>query len=434
MSHVPITVLGPSRKKLQQEALGESLGKGLANFANNYFANKALDKVLESPDYEKSEPSKRMSSLQRALQPYGETGLGILQQRLGIEQQIIQDKQQKQFDKMNPEVAGLPPEMQKIYLQQKNNQKIVRDLEVRRGLERGSLSAYENDPKMAEQITRPNKEKTPRLSEQPINPDQKIALDKARNVTGFNDMDELEQYRTMVDNGVSPELADKESKLRSQQLTRKGQEIEKSYVAQKDFIDDITASYKGFETEMKPRLLQMRNIKDEDLISPTAAVFLESLGIPLGALDDPSSELYQKLSQDLLKGLPETYGNRILKVEVDNFLKTIPTLMNSADGRRMIASNMLKLGEMKEVYYNEMRSQQKHYLDENKSFPKDFQQRIFDQVKPQIDRINNEFVKLSEIKSVPDGTIPFFNPNGNVEFVPKEHAQWASEHGGRRVW
>ena len=117
----------------------------------------------------------------------------------------------------------------------------------------------------------------------------------------------------------------------------------------------------------------MTSIADEDLISPVSAVFLESMGIPLGALEDPSSELYQKLSLDLLKGLPDTYGTRILKVEVDNFLKTIPTLLNSADGRRMIASNMLKLGEMREVYYKEMRKQQKENLDSNK-FPKDFQQ------------------------------------------------------------
>ena len=205
------------------------------------------------------------------------------------------------------------------------------------------------------------------------------------------------------------------------------------YDANKEFINETTTKYKSFESDTKPRLLQMRNIRDEDLVGPTAAVFLESLGIPLGALEDPSSELYQKLSLDLLKGLPETYGNRILKVEVDNFLKTIPSLMNSANGRRMIASNMLKLGEMKEVYYNEMRREQKAAFDSGK-FPRDFQQRVFDQVKPQIDRINNEFVKLSEIKSVPQGTVPFFNPNGEVEFVPKEHAQWASENGGRRIW
>ena len=307
---------------------------------------------------------------------------------------------------------------------------ILRAIEQERGLEPGSLDAFGADYKTAERVTKPAKKTQ---ASQPIDPEQINIIKKVRSQPGFSDLDELGQYKELTNAGVSKENAAEESKLRGTQLTRKQQGFDNAYKAQQPFIDETTHKYNAFETEMKPRLLQMQNIPDEDLVSPTAAVFLEELGIPLGALDDPSSELYQKLSQDLLKGLPETYGSRILKVEVDNFLKTIPTLLNSPEGRRMIASNMLKLGEMKEVYYNEMRKQQKEALDKQE-IPKDFQQRVFDQVKPQIDRINNDFVKLSEIKSVPKGEIPFFNPNGDIEFVPKEHAQWAIENGGRRIW
>lgn len=200
------------------------------------------------------------------------------------------------------------------------------------------------------------------------------------------------------------------------------------------FIEETQQKYQGFETEMKPRLLQMQSMPEDKIVSAPAATFLESMGIPLGALENPESELYQKLSQDLLKGLPDTYGNRILKVEVDNFLKTIPTLMNSANGRRMIASNMLKLGEMKEVYYKEMRRLQKNYNSRNEALPMDFQQEVFDNVKPQIDRINQEFIKLAEVTDVPEGTVPFFDPQGNIKFVPKDKEKWATENGGRRIW
>lgn len=316
-----------------------------------------------------------------------------------------------------------------------SNQSIISDLEKRRGLPEGSLNAYVNDPKMAEQVSRPKNETKKTQASQPIDPDQLRRINEVRSQPGFNDLDEVDQYRAMTNAGVSKENAEAEAKLTGQKLERGQKKFEQSYAAQEDFINDTTYSYKGFETEMKPRLLQMQKMaSDDDLIGPTSAAFLEHLGIPLGALEDPSSELYNKVSQDLLKGLPETYGNRILKVEVENFLKTIPTLLNSPSGRRMIASNMLKLGELKEIYYKEMRDQQKKHLDESKPLPKDFQQRIFDQVKPQIDRVNEEFVKLSDIKSVPPDTIPFFDPNGNVVFVPKDHAQWAQENGGKRIW
>jgi hypothetical protein len=269
---------------------------------------------------------------------------------------------------------------------------------------------------------------------QPIDPEQLAIIQKVRKTPGYDDMDEVQQYRTLTDAGVSKENSEAEAKLTGQQLERRQKAADTSYKSQEDFIHQTTDKYKSFEMDTKPRLMQMQKIaSDEQLVGPTSAAFLETLGIPLGALEDPSSELYQKVSLDLLKGLPETYGNRIMKVEVDNFLKTIPTLLNSPSGRRMLASNMLKLGEMKEVYYNEMRRQQKDLLDSGKIFPKDFQERVFDQVKPQIDRINDEFVKMSEIKSVPKDKIPFFY-NGQIKFVPKEHAQWATENGGKRIW
>jgi hypothetical protein len=226
-----------------------------------------------------------------------------------------------------------------------------------------------------------------------------------------------------------------ESRRREQEL--KDKSIDKSYDIQKDFIDKITSTYQAFETDMKPRLMQMQKLEtDEQLIGPAAAQFLESFQIPLGVLENPSNELYDKLSQDLLKGLPETYGNRILKVEVENFLKTIPRLINSPNGRRMIASNFLKLGEIKEAFYKEMRSMQSDLIDKNAKFPKDFEQKVFDNVKPQLDRLTNEFVSLSEIKDVPENTVPFFNPQGGISFVPKNEKaiQWAQENGGKRIW
>lgn len=318
-------------------------------------------------------------------------------------------------------------------LKLQGNKNITDDLEKERGLTPGSLSAYETDPRLAETVSRP-KEKKLTQSSQPIDPEQLKIIKNVRDSEEFKNADPLKKYQLMTDANVSKENAQAEADIAYKGDTLANQKFESSYKAQEDFIDEVTKSYRAFETDTKPRLMQMQHMDPEDLIGPTANVFLESMGIPLGALSDPSSELYNKLSQDLLKGLPETYGSRILKVEVDNFLKTIPTLMNSPEGRRMISSNMLKLGEMKEIYYNEMRKQQKDSLDNSKPLPRDFQQRVFDQVKPQIDKFNDQFSKMAQIKHVPSGTIAFFDPDDNIVFVEKENAEWAQNNGGQRIW
>jgi hypothetical protein len=396
-----------NRKGKISEMLGMSLGQGIGSGLNTFMANRSLDSVLHDKALEGVPKSKKLEALRSALSPYGETGQQILEQRLAIEQQEANEnlqkakgkaigKFQKGQDLTDEEWATFTP--QEVAALQK---------------------AY--NPK-------------PPVSERPVPQEQIDATRRAHEVPGFQNMTPHQKYQTLMENGVSAQNAIKEATLYSQEAAREDQKIDKSYDAQKGFIDDVTKSYRGFESDMKPRLLQMQKLNEEDLIKPTASVFLEALGIPLGALADPSNELFHKLSQDLLKGLPEQYGNRILKVEVENFLKTIPTLSNSADGRRMIASNMLKLGEMKEVFYNAMREKQRTLLDEGKPFPKDFEQVVFDQVKPQIDRINNEFVQMSDIKAVPENTVPFFAPDGTIKFVFKDQVDWAQKNGGRRIW
>src|ERR1700678_3225968 len=180
-------------------------------------------------------------------------------------------------------------------------------------------------------------------------------IKEVRATPGFDELDEVGQYNALTNAGVPLADAERESKIKASQINRQSTAIDKSYEAQQPFIDRTTAAARSYETETKPKLQLLTKLAtDEELIGPTANAFRERLGIPLGSLDNPNNELFQKTSLDLLKGLPESYGNRILKVEVDNFLRTIPTLENSANGRRMIASNFLKLGEMKEVFYNEM--------------------------------------------------------------------------------
>jgi hypothetical protein len=389
------------------DMLGMSLGQGLGNGLNTFFANRSLESVLHDKALEGAPQSKKLEALRSALSPYGEKGQEIFNQRMQIEQLEASEKSQQ--------AKG----------------KALSKFQKGEALTDKEWAAF--TPQEVAALQKAYHPKSP-ISQTSVPKEQIDAMKKAHDIPGYEFMNESEKYQALVDSGVSAENAIKEATLYNQQLAREDKKVDTSYKDQKDFIDSVTNSYKGFETEMKPRLLQMQSMNPEELVSPTGAVFLEALGIPLGALENPSSELYQKLSQDLLKGLPETYGNRILKVEVENFLKTIPTLLNSPDGRRMIASNMLKLGEMKEVYYNAMRDKQRQLLDQGKPFPKDFEQAVFDQVKPQIDRINNEFIKMAEVKSVPPNTVPFFSPDGEIKFVPKDQVEWATQNGGRRIW
>ncbi len=104
---VRIHNIGPSRKSLMQSALGESIGKGLANFTNQYFAGKALDDVINDPDYESAPMSERASRLERSMSRYGDYGAQTLKNRIGIEQQLQQEQEAKQQESLQKKKAPI---------------------------------------------------------------------------------------------------------------------------------------------------------------------------------------------------------------------------------------------------------------------------------------------------------------------------------------
>lgn len=119
--------VGPSKKDLLKQSIGNMLSTGLSSFTSGYYANKALNEILNDKEYKNLPQSERTSKLVSALQPYGEYGKNILATRLGIEQQAEQEKQQKslsrvlaKYQKGEPinenDISALPTDMQLEFL------------------------------------------------------------------------------------------------------------------------------------------------------------------------------------------------------------------------------------------------------------------------------------------------------------------------------
>jgi hypothetical protein len=77
------------------EALGMSLGQGIGNGLNTFFANRSLDSVMQDKALEGAPQSKKLEAIRSALSPYGEKGQEIFQQRMQIEQLEAQEKEKK---------------------------------------------------------------------------------------------------------------------------------------------------------------------------------------------------------------------------------------------------------------------------------------------------------------------------------------------------
>lgn len=131
----------------------------------------------------------------------------------------------------------------KIQEQENNKQKIA-DIEKRRNLEEGSLSAYQDDPKMAEQISRPPREGKGNQADRPIAPDQLQKIQDVENNPQFEKASNADKQKMLRNGLVSKENIDSVMKpyIEEGKPGQKRQEVLAGKQAEEDikFVADQT--------------------------------------------------------------------------------------------------------------------------------------------------------------------------------------------------
>lgn len=101
-----------SKGKLS-EMLGMSLGQGIGNGLNTFFANRSLESVLHDKALEGAPASKKLQTLISAMAPYGESGKNLLNQYLEVakqeESERFQSTLQKAFSQNQEEGSNPEP-------------------------------------------------------------------------------------------------------------------------------------------------------------------------------------------------------------------------------------------------------------------------------------------------------------------------------------
>lgn len=141
---------------------------------------------------------------------------------------------------------------------------------------------------------------------------------------------------------------------------------------------------------------------------------------PIGAFVDvnrllgPDAEQYIKDSTKLFSGARNIFGSRITNYDFQNFLKSIPDIINTDIGKKRIIYGLQKLNDIANTKY-EVAQQIK---DENDGYlPKNFDTLLEKRSKKTIDQLSKEFLQgeqftpgkifktVSDIKNAPEGTM-----------------------------
>lgn len=173
----------------------------------------------------------------------------------------------------------------------------------------------------------------------------------------------------------------------------------------KPYFDDVSKQAKAAK-DGNMRLDRMEElVKKGNLSNPALASFLDVLergiplfsshiGIDLHALESIDSQEFRKLSNDFIKNAKEFFGSRVTDQDLKAFLKTVPTLNQSNEGRLRVIQNLRSFNDialLKKKAMNEI------IAENSGERPRNLEELVDERTSDQVDAIAKNFKERMDI-------------------------------------
>lgn len=136
-----------------------------------------------------------------------------------------------------------------------------------------------------------------------------------------------------------------------------------------------------------------------NLDTPGYASFLKNSGLDLPTLMNPESEEFQKIVNNFTRDAKTYFGGRVSNFEIEQFMKTIPSLSQSPEGRKRVIANLKYLNNAALQYNDAL----KDVMKENEGIPPyDLMEQVDDIVEKKQESLAEKF-KRDLAKPVPAG-------------------------------
>ena len=154
-------------------------------------------------------------------------------------------------------------------------------------------------------------------------------------------------------------------------------------------------------------------------------------------LANPETQQFVKTVNDFTVAAKDTFGARVTNFELGAFMKRLPTLANTEEGRRVIIAQMKAMKDLDRLYNDSLKEVYDHYgmqkIDQASA------ERIAaDLRKDDEAKLKQQFadsVKAQEVYDAraraPEGKIPAIAPDGRVVYIWRNQADKAEKQGFR---
>lgn len=159
------------------------------------------------------------------------------------------------------------------------------------------------------------------------------------------------------------------------------------------FVTEVNKAVKAADFS-EPRLARMEKLNNEGKLgsnlynSLISSVSKQALGLDLTNLMTADAQEFEKLSTDFFKNIKDIVGTRVTNFDIQQFLKTVPTLNQSKEGRQRVITNLRVFNDMARVKQKSMRD----IIKENKGKrPSDLEELVDERSKDELDKIAERF-------------------------------------------
>jgi len=173
-------------------------------------------------------------------------------------------------------------------------------------------------------------------------------------------------------------------------------QFNKNWDSAKDFLDDRNKRATAERSRMT-RYDTMDALRQTgELPNPLYYSILKKSGFDIPALLNPgkpgsaAAEAYLKTTQDFMTEMKDIFGARITEKMITEFLKTIPTLENTDEGKKLI-TDILRLKS--EAYLAEDKIIDELIKENGGSPPRDLQRQLFKRAAPVFDNLSDQIIE-----------------------------------------
>jgi hypothetical protein len=337
------------------EMLGMSLGQGIGNGLNTFFANRSLESVMKDKSLEGAPQSKKLEALRSALSPYGEKGQEIFQQRMMIDQQERNEaemaKNEAQQEVLSRVVTGEKVPAKDLKKLTPENQLKVMDLQKRREAGKSVLDSLikAGYPEETAKIWQNQMENAPIGGQSDVikNVNDLIRRSKAGKGLGQPQQEKQEISPNIDIPGTSlgaldldfPELPEPIGMTPSD-IVKQNEYREKTI---SPLYEDTVNRLNALDDEYR-EVKHLQELNEIPGALPTGVekwnVDWDSGDLRVKALATPEAQDYVKTIARMARRAKDFFPGRVTNFDLDQFKQGFPTLANSPDGRRLIAEQL----------------------------------------------------------------------------------------------